>query len=125
MLAFEINVRAEIDKTSYRPTKRDSDYTAYQPHGTGFGEEKRAHISVARAEALHDSDFTSAFEDGHYQRIHDGSGSNGQGQAAEDREEPVEHGKELAHAAGGINDGKSAEAHFLDRSEERRVGKEC
>ncbi len=114
MLALEINVHCEIDEASERPTERDSDGTADEAHGAGFGEEEAAHVSITGAEGLHDSDFAPAFEDGHYQRIHDADGSNGQGQTSEDREEPVEHGKELAHAAGRIDDGKSAESHLLD-----------
>src|ERR1035438_2028378 len=114
MLAFEINVGSEIDKASDRPTERHSDGTADETHGACFGEEKPAHVSVAGAEGLHDSDFPPAFEDGHYQRIYNAAGSNRQRQAAEDREEPVEHGEELAHAAGRLDQGKSAESHFLD-----------
>src|ERR1019366_3344136 len=120
MLALEINVGSEIDETPDGPAKRDSDRTAYEPHGTGFGEEEPAHVGITGSDGLHDSDFTPAFENSHHQRIHDADGSNGQGQAAEDREEPVEHGKELAHAAGRIDEGKSAESHFLDGVFNRR-----
>src|SRR5450631_317089 len=114
MLAFEINVHAEVDKASDRPTESNSDCTSDQTHSASFGEEKAAHVSVARTNCLHDSDFAPKLEDGHHQCIHDADRSNGQGKAAEDREEPVEHGKKLAHAAGRIDNGKSAEAHFLD-----------
>src|SRR5208282_4903957 len=114
MLTFEINVSSEIDKASDHPTERDANRTANQTHGARFGEEEAAHVSVTGTHGLHDSDFAPAFEDGHHQRIHDADGSNGQSQTTEDGEEHVEHRKELAHTAGGIDDGKSAESHFLN-----------
>src|ERR1039458_10642811 len=79
ILAFEINVRSEINEAPDRPTERDSNCTADETHSACFGEEEAAHVSITGTQGLHDSDFTSAFEDGHHQRIHDADGSHGQG----------------------------------------------
>src|SRR5580704_12601425 len=109
MLASEINVGPEINKEAYDPAQCDPGGTSDQAHGAGFGEEQAAHVRIARAESLHDSDFAPAFEDGHHQRIYYADRSHRQGQTSEDREKPVEHGKELAHTAGRVDNRESTE----------------
>src|SRR5580658_6353994 len=114
MLALEINVRAEINQPSDCPPQPDAECTAKQAHGARLGKEQAPHVKITGTESLHDSDFAPAFEDGHHQCIDDADRSHCQCEATEYRKEDVEHGKELAHIAGCVDNRKSAESHLLD-----------
>ena len=81
----------KVDHLPDRPAQRDSDKTAKNSHGARFGEEEFLHVAVAGANGFHDSDFAAALQNRHDQRVHNSDGSHGQGEAAEDSEEHIEH----------------------------------
>src|SRR5580700_5157575 len=114
MLAFQINVGAQIDDPPNSPAQCDSNEPAENTHHASFGEEQSFHVAVTGTDGFHNPDLAAALEDGHHQRIDDSNGGNGQGQAAEDSEEQIEHSEELPQAAGRVDDRKSIEAHLLD-----------
>ena len=110
----KIYIGSKINDAANHPAKRNPGNAANHAHSARFREEKPAYVNIARAQGLHDSDFASPFKNCHYQRIHDTDGSNGEREAAEDSQEDVENGKELAHIAGLIDERKCVESHFLD-----------
>src|SRR5580693_21840 len=114
MLAFQINVRAQIDDPADRPAQCNSHEPAEYTHHASFGEEQSFYIAVTGADGFHNSDLAAALENRHHQRIDDSNGGNRQGQAAEDSEKQIEHGEKLPQAAGRVHDRKSIEAHLLD-----------
>ena len=99
---------------SDRPAQDDSDNAAENTHGTGLGEEKFLHIAVARADGLHNSNFTTALENRHHQCVYNSDGSDGEGEAAENSQEHVEYGEKLLQTASSVEDGESIESHLLD-----------
>src|ERR1700722_2977010 len=113
-LAFEIDIRSEVDDSADGPTEGDAYDPAENSHSAGFRKEEAFYVGIAGADGFHDSDLAAAFEDGHHQRIHDSDKCDCKRQAAKDSEEDVEHFEELLNAAAGVEDGESIESHLLN-----------
>src|SRR5580658_2732787 len=112
-LALEVDVSAEVDDLADRPAQHDAGYTPEDSHNTRFGEKDSFHVTVTRADGFHDADLAPALKNCHHQSVHDADGGDDQRQAAENPEERIQHAEHQLQTAAGIENRKSAEAHFL------------
>ncbi len=97
-----------------QPTESDTEETAEEAHGAGFGKEKTADVAVGSTKSFQDADLAAALEDGHDQRVDDAERSDSKRETAEEAEEKIEDREDQPEAFGGIQQRKGSEAELLD-----------
>src|SRR5215472_4444125 len=68
--SLEIDVRPEINSVADQPADADTKNASKRSHRASFHEEKSANVTVGSTQGFEDSDFASAFQDGHHQSVH-------------------------------------------------------
>src|SRR5207247_7190631 len=96
----------KVNGASNEPADDHSQNSAQNAHSAGFSEKQSANIGVAGAHSFHDSDFTAALEDCHYQGIDNSNRFDGQRKASEDSQENVHNPERPLQTVTGVQNRK-------------------
>src|SRR5579863_4337967 len=115
ILGLQIKGCSPSQRFANQPANRYSANSSDEAHRASFREKQTPNVAIGCAECFEYADFTTAFEDRHYERVDDAEGCDREREATEKSQEQIKNGEDQTEISRGVEQRKRFESYVLDR----------